>query len=78
MDLKGLFDKGLTIDDMIHHFIYHMEFLTQVTRQRIRRETKLPPPSEAISGLVVVMDVKGLSLSKLNGPVLKYLKVRSL
>ncbi|GMH68792.1 hypothetical protein TL16_g05007 [Triparma laevis f. inornata] len=74
MDLKGLFDKGLTIDDMIHHFIYHMEFLTQVTRQRIRRETKMPPPSEAISGLVVVMDVKGLSLSKLNGPVLKYLK----
>ncbi|GMI11087.1 hypothetical protein TrVE_jg9594 [Triparma verrucosa] len=76
MDLKGLFESGLTIDDMIHHFVYHMEFMTQVTRPRVRREAKMTmgPGFEATSGLVVVMDVKGLSLSKLSGDVVKYLK----
>ena len=60
MDLKGLFRQGLTIADMIHHFVYHMEYLTQVLRPRIRRQLRMGSDVDPHPGLAVVMDVKGL------------------
>lgn len=66
MNLKDLFNnQGLVVQDMITHYTYFMEFLSNVVCAE-------KPSGEW--GFTVVMDVKGASLRMLSGDVLKYLK----
>jgi len=68
MNLKELFGGGCSIEDMVWHYCYNMEFVTEMSRRKTKRGTP---------ELIVVMDVKSISLSKLSGDVLTYLKAAS-
>jgi len=65
MNLKELFKSGVTIENMLEHYTYFMEFIS----------------TTCFSGghptVVIVMDVKGISLSALSGDVLAYLRAAS-
>ena len=79
MTLKKQFTAGsLSVDDMLYHYSYFMEFLSNnlSTRPEIRDMLDKRPESEAQShwGFMVVMDVSGMSLGILSGDVLRYLQ----
>ena len=84
MNLKELFRNGCTVDDMVRHYVYFLEFIANkvCTREEIvslQRENQSPACLESGSttsdfGILVVMDVKGAGLSHLSGDVLTYLK----
>lgn len=81
MELKGLFRSGCTVDDMIHHYVYLMEYIgnvlsedPQIVEAR-RRWCRANGRSELEHwGIMVVMDVSGAGPSMLSGDVLRYLK----
>ena len=81
MELKGLFRSGCTVDDMIHHYVYLMEYIgnalskdPQVIEAR-RHWCRENGKSELEHwGIMVVMDVSGAGPSMLSGDVLRYLK----
>ena len=81
MELKGLFRSGCTVDDMIHHYVYLMEYIgnalskdPQVIEAR-RHWCRENGKSELEHwGTMVVMDVSGAGPSMLSGDVLRYLK----
>ena len=81
MELKGLFRSGCTVDDMIHHYVYLMEYIGNVlsedpqiveARRRWCNENGKSEPEHW--GIMVVMDVSGAGPSMLSGDVLRYLK----
>lgn len=77
MNLKELFRNGCKIDDMVNHYTYFMEFLSNriCSRDDVRRlQSDVGPHSSSTWGMMVVMDVKGAGLSSLSGDVVKYLK----
>lgn len=79
MSLKARFTDGsITVDDMIHHYTFFMEFLSNTlsTRPEVRQVLANRPESCSQShwGFIVVMDVSGLSLGILSGDVLRYLQ----
>lgn len=79
MRLKELFRSGCKIDDMIFHYQFFMEFLSNIicTREEVR---SLSNSSSHVNGevsswgLMVVMDVEGIGFSSLSKDVLSYLK----
>jgi hypothetical protein len=80
MTLKELFSEGLLVSDMLRHYIFFMEFLSNVICNLPDVRSKLDQRSEKDSistwGFFVVMDVTGASLSTvMSGNVLKYLKL---
>jgi hypothetical protein len=79
MSLKKCFAEGLiTVDDMLHHYSFFMEFLSNTlsSRPEIRKCLEQRPDncSQSHWGFMVVMDVSGLSLGILSGDVLRYLQ----
>ena len=81
MKLKGLFRSGCTVDDMIHHYVYLMEYIGNVLSEdpqiieARRRWCNENGKSELEHwGIMVVMDVSGAGPSMLSGDVLRYLK----
>lgn len=79
MTLKKYFaDGSITVDDMIHHYTYFMEFISNslCSRPEVRERLDKRPENENAShwGFMVVMDVSGLSLGVLSGDVLRYLQ----
>jgi hypothetical protein len=79
MNLKELFRSGCDIADMVHHYIFFVEFISNriCTRKDLRSligGPDAPAHNSSLWGTYVVMDVSGAGLSHLNGDVLKYLK----
>ena len=78
MNLKELFQNGCAIDDMVRHYTFFMEFVSNriCTREEIRAKMgpDAPPHNSSSWGIMVVMDIKGAGLSHLSGDVIKYLK----
>lgn len=79
MNLKELFREGCAVSDMVRHYIFFLEFISNhiCTREEVRaRMGPLTPKNHNASswGTMVVMDVKGTGLSHLSGDVLMYLK----
>lgn len=80
MNLKEFFRTGGEISEMVRHYTFMMEFISNcvVTRDDIRglngegdTSAQFDPSSW---GTMVVMDVQGASITSLSGDVLKYLK----
>eukprot|EP00557_Chaetoceros_sp_GSL56_P003366 CAMPEP_0176501424 /NCGR_PEP_ID=MMETSP0200_2-20121128/14153_1 /TAXON_ID=947934 /ORGANISM="Chaetoceros sp., Strain GSL56" /LENGTH=980 /DNA_ID=CAMNT_0017900309 /DNA_START=328 /DNA_END=3267 /DNA_ORIENTATION=+ len=79
MTLKNYFaDGSITVDDMLHHYTYFMEFISNslCSRPEVRERLDKRPENESAChwGFMVVMDVSGLSLGILSGDVLRYLQ----
>ena len=79
MTLKKYFSEGtITVDDMMHHYRYFMEFLSNslCSSPEVREMLDKRPESQNVShwGFMVVMDVSGISLGVLSGDVLRYLQ----
>lgn len=78
MTLKKMFAEGKTVEDMIHHYTYFMEYISNnlCFRPEVRALLDQRSAEEKAThwGFVVVMDVTGLSLSVLSGDVLRYLQ----
>ena len=81
MELKGLFRSGCTVDDMIHHYVFLMEYIGNVLSQdsqiiEARRQWCRENGKSELEhwGIMVVMDVSGAGPSMLSGDVLRYLK----
>eukprot|EP00934_Nitzschia_sp_Nitz4_P004940 Nitzschia sp. Nitz4//scaffold2_size372955//258624//261620//NITZ4_000451-RA/size372955-processed-gene-0.50-mRNA-1//1//CDS//3329546862//4930//frame0 len=78
MNLKQLFRGGCEVSDMLRHYMFLMEFISNCicTRDEVRDRMgpMAPIHSSSTWGILVVMDVKGAGLSHLSGDVLTYLK----
>lgn len=78
MELKRLFAEGCDVDDMLYHYTFFMEFISNIicTSDEIREKLgpNPPPHSSSTWGIMVVMDVKGAGLSQLSGNVARYVK----
>jgi hypothetical protein len=78
MTLKKIFAEGKTVEDMIYHYTYFMEYLSNniCSRPEVRAILDNRSAQERAThwGFVVVMDVSGLSLSVLSGDVMRYLQ----
>jgi hypothetical protein len=79
MTLKKCFSEGsITVDDMLRHYTYFMEFLSNklCSRPEVREVLDKRPENRSQShwGFMVVMDVSSLSLGILSGDVLRYLQ----
>jgi hypothetical protein len=79
MKLKDMFKEGYDVDDMVHHYKFFLEYLSNVLshqKPEIQQTLRNRPDSEANGdwGFVVVMDVSGISLSVFSGAVLQYLQ----
>ncbi|KAL3924947.1 MAG: hypothetical protein SGILL_000737, partial [Bacillariaceae sp.] len=78
MNLKQLFRSGCNVSDMVRHYVFFLEYISNhiCTRDEIRSKKGVRPPPHSSSawGIMVVMDVKGAGLSHLSGDVLSYLK----
>ena len=65
IDLPALREEGLSIDDLLQHFIYISEYLWQV----------LEPSDSARS--ISVVDISGIGMSDIGGEVLDFIKKAS-
>jgi hypothetical protein len=78
MNLKQMFREGAHVEDMVRHYIFFLEYISNYicTSEEIRSKMgpNAPPHSSSSWGIIVVMDVKGAGLSVLSGDVLTYLK----
>lgn len=78
MNLKELFRNGCDVADMVGHYTFFMEYISNCVCNHETIRTKLgpdaPPHNSSSWGIMVVMDVKGAGLSHLSGDVVKYLK----
>lgn len=77
MNLKALFQGACTIDDMVHHYIFFNEFLSNCLCASDELRRAAGKGSERYNssgyGLLIVMDVGGAGVSMLSTDVLKYL-----
>jgi hypothetical protein len=75
MNLKELFRSGCEIDDMVHHYTFFMEFISNCvcTSDEIRSMMGPDTPAHNSSswGVMVVMDIAGAGPSHLSGDVIK-------
>jgi hypothetical protein len=73
MNLKDLFRNGCEISDMVWHYTFFMEFVSNriCTRADVRSKLHPDSPQQGSSfwGTMVVMDVKGAGLTHLSGDV---------
>jgi hypothetical protein len=71
MKLKELFREGCSVDDVVHHYLFVTEFMSNVlaSKDELRSLRGDDPHS-----IIVVMDVNGISVSLLSSDVVKYLK----
>ncbi len=79
MKLKNMFREGHTIDDMVYHYIFFLEYLSNVLSHQhpeLQELLKNRPEDEKSGGwgFVVVMDMSGLGISVFSGAVLQYLQ----
>jgi hypothetical protein len=78
MNLKSLFASGCQVPDMLRHYIFFMEFVSNriCTKPEIRRiiDQDGSPRCSSSWGTMVVLDIKGAGLGLLSGDVIKYLK----
>ena len=78
MNLKQLFRDGCDVEDMVRHYMFFMEFVSNkiCTRPEIREKLGPNPPDHSSStwGTMVVMDISGASITSLSTDVLSYLK----
>lgn len=78
MRLKELFRSGCKIEDMLFHYKFFMEYLSNHVCLNDKCRRLLCPNGERFEtskfGFMVVMDVKGAGLSHLSGEVVMYLK----
>jgi len=78
MKLKELFSGECSIDDMVHHYIFVQEFLSNclcsspLLRSVAAKATE--PYNSSSYGIIVVMDIKGAGVSMLSSDILRYLK----
>ncbi|GMH70174.1 hypothetical protein TL16_g05341 [Triparma laevis f. inornata] len=73
MNLKPLFREGLQVADMIHHLVYTTEYMINVLKPQLKSKVADGVDYEPEPGGIVIMDVKGLSLSQLSGDLISYL-----
>jgi hypothetical protein len=78
MTLKKFFSDGsITVNDMLYHYRYFLEYMSNVlcSRPELRERLDKRTGNEANChwGFVVVMDISGLNLGILSGDVLRYL-----
>jgi len=76
MDLKTLFQNGCTVEDMVEHLIFFMEYIgNTLTRkeQIVQLKGEGHRHNSSSWRTTVVMDVTGISVSMLSTDVLKYL-----
>ena len=78
MNLKELFQNGCEVSDMLRHYAFFLEFISNHVCTKAEVRAKLGPsaPSHSSStwGILVVLDVHGAGISHLSGDVLTYLK----
>lgn len=78
MNLKQLFREGCNVSDMVRHYIFFIECISNriCTKEEVRCRMGPRPHAHNSSswGIMVAMDVKGAGLSHLSGDVLSYLK----
>lgn len=76
MNLRKLFQTGCNVSDMVLHYIFFMEFVSNIVCKQLQNGDGTSTKYDGSSswGTLVVMDVKGASLTHLSGDVLKYLK----
>lgn len=78
MNLKSLFASGCQVPDMVRHYIFFMEFVSNhiCTKSEIQNIIGKDGTSHCSSswGTMVVLDIKGAGLGLLSGDVIKYLK----
>ncbi len=80
MMLKDMFEEGHTVDDMVYHYTYFLEYLSNVLcheHPEMKKRLDARPQEEKNNcdwGFVVVMDVASISLSVFSGAVLQYLQ----
>ena len=78
MNLKQLFRDGCRVSDMVRHYVFFLEYITNrvCDREEVmsRKGANAPRHSSSTWGIMVAMDVKGAGLSHLSGDVLTYLK----
>ena len=79
MTLKKHFSEGtITVQDMLHHYRFFMEFLSNslCSRPELREllDKRTDGQDSCHWGFMVVMNVSGLSLGVLSGDVLRYLQ----
>ena len=78
MNLKELFRDGCQVSDMLRHYAFFLEFISNhvCTKPDVRSKLgpKAPPHSSSTWGILVVLDVQGAGISHLSGDVLTYLK----
>jgi hypothetical protein len=78
MNLKNLFRSGCSVEDMVRHYVFLLEYISNhvCTREEVRSRIGFRPPPHSSStwGIMVVMDVKGAGLTHLSGDVFSYLK----
>jgi hypothetical protein len=76
MNLKEFFRNGGEISEMVMHYTFMMEFISNctVTRDEILKLKGSDRFDPSAWGTMVVMDVQGASLTSLSGDVIKYLK----
>lgn len=71
MNLKQLFRSGCNVSDMLMHMTFFLEYIGNCISSR--SEIRELNGGEIDFGTMVVMDVKGASISSLTGDVLSYL-----
>ena len=71
MNLKQLFRSGCNVSDMLMHMTFFLEYIGNCVSSR--NEIRELNGGEVDFGTMVVMDVKGASISSLTGDVLSYL-----
>ena len=78
MNLKQLFRNGCDVADMVRHYTFFMEYVSNCicTKEEVRAKKgpNAPPHNSSSWGVMVVMDIKGAGISHLSGDVLTYLK----
>ena len=78
MNLKELFRNGCHISDMIHHYTFFMEFVSNricaSDEVRSKMGPNAPPHSSSTWGIMVVMDIENAGIGHLSTDVIRYLK----
>jgi hypothetical protein len=76
MNLKEFFRNGGEISEMVMHYTFMMEYISNctVTQDEILKLKGSDRFEPSAWGTMVVMDVQGASLTSLSGDVIKYLK----
>jgi hypothetical protein len=75
MKLKELFQSGITIDQMVNHYFFMMEYIANVVAVKPEVMERRGVDRHRFSnwGFSVVMDVEGISMSMVSKDVVRYM-----